>query len=86
MDLQLNLDPAEIFRRAIKYFLEGLAVALAGYFVPTRKKLATDEIFMIAMTAAVTFAILDTFSPSIGGAARVGSGFGFGAHLAHFPA
>ena len=85
MDLQLNLDPSEIFRRAIKYFLEGLAVALAGYFVPARKKLATDEIFMIAMTAAVVFAILDTFSPSIGGSARFGAGFGIGGNLVKFP-
>jgi hypothetical protein len=41
---------------------------------------------MIAITAAATFALLDMFSPSIGGAARMGSGFGVGANLVGFPA
>ena len=44
-----------------------------------------EEIVMIAITAAATFALLDMYAPSIGNAARQGTGFGIGANLAGFP-
>ena len=40
---------------------------------------------MIAITAAATFALLDMYAPSIGSAARQGTGFGIGANLSGFP-
>jgi hypothetical protein len=44
-----------------------------------------EEIALIALTAAATFSILDTFIPSMGVSARTGSGFGIGASLVGFP-
>ena len=40
---------------------------------------------MIALTAAATFSILDTYIPTMGANARMGSGFGIGASLVGFP-
>jgi ABC-type Co2+ transport system permease subunit len=81
-----GFDMREVLYRAGKYIVEGLAVALAAYYIPRNRKLGFEEVAMIAVTAAATFAILDMYSPSIGSAARAGTGFGVGANLAGFPA
>lgn len=60
-----------------KYILEGLAVAVAAYFIPQRKT-EPIEIVYIAITAAATFMILDLFAPSVSSGARQGTGFGIG--------
>ena len=75
---------SELVTRAIKYFLEGLAVALATFIIP-QKKLNVEEILAVAIVAAVTFALLDLLAPSIGLTARQGAGFGLGANLVGFP-
>jgi ABC-type Co2+ transport system permease subunit len=78
-------DMGELLRRAIKYLVEGLMVAIAAFAIP-QKQLKLDEICLIALTAAATFSILDTYIPSMGGSARMGAGFGIGANLVGFPA
>ena len=45
-------------------------------------KLSMDEIIIIAITAAVTFAILDMYTPQVSNAARMGTGFGIGSQFA----
>lgn len=82
--LQSAFDLQEIIKRAIKYLIEGGAVAVAAYYVP-KNQMNIEEIVMIAITAAATFALLDLYAPSIGEAARQGTGFGIGANLAGFP-
>jgi ABC-type Co2+ transport system permease subunit len=77
-------DLAELVKRIIKYLVEGLMVAIACYAIPKRS-LNLEEIAMIALTAAATFSILDTYIPSIGITARSGAGFGIGANLVGFP-
>ena len=72
-----ELDISEIIKRAIKYLLEGGAVALAARYIPT-EKINVREIAMIAFTAACVFAILDMYAPSISVAARQGAGFAIG--------
>lgn len=74
----------ELFRRAVKYLVEGILVAIAAYAIPQRQ-LKLDEIALIALTAAATFSILDTYIPSMGVNARTGAGFGIGANLVGFP-
>jgi len=78
------LDLGELFRRAIKYLVEGLMVALAAYAIPKRS-MNMDEIALIALTAAATFTILDTYLPSMAVGARNGAGMGIGANLVGFP-
>jgi hypothetical protein len=83
-ELQAQFDLQEVVKRAVKYLIEGGAVAVAAYYIP-KKKMNVEEIVMIAITAAATFALLDMYAPSIGNAARQGTGFGIGANLSGFP-
>ena len=78
------LDLGELVRRAVKYLVEGLMVALAAFAIP-KKSLNLDEIALIALTAAAPFSILDTYVPSMAVSARSGAGFGIGANLVGFP-
>lgn len=64
----------------IKYVLEGLAVALAAFYIP-KKTTNPQEVAMIALTAAATFFVLDNFSPAVAAGTRQGSGFGIGQGL-----
>jgi ABC-type Co2+ transport system permease subunit len=75
---------AELVKRIIKYLVEGLMVAIAAYAIPKRS-LNVEEIILIALTAAATFSILDTYIPSMGANARSGAGFGLGMNLVKFP-
>ena len=77
-------DITELIKRIIKYLIEGLMVAIAAFAIPKRS-LNLEEIALIALTAAATFAILDTYTPSMGVTARSGAGFGIGANLVGFP-
>ena len=74
----------ELIKRVIKYLVEGLMVAIAAYAIPKRS-MNLEEIALLALTAAATFAILDTYIPSMGVGARSGAGFGLGANLVGFP-
>jgi hypothetical protein len=59
-------------------------VALAAYAIPKRS-LRLDEVALIALTAAATFSILDTYVPTLAGSARSGAGAGIGFNLVGFP-
>ena len=84
MNLSGLLDVNELVQRVVKYLVEGLMVALASYAIP-KKSLKLDEIALIALVAAATFSILDTYLPSMAESARSGAVFGIGANLVGFP-
>ena len=73
------LDLNELLKRAIKYLIEGLAVAICAMLIP-KKALNIEEI-IIALTAAATFSILDVFIPAMGSSARNGAGLTLGSGL-----
>lgn len=73
-----TIDFTEILTRFLKYLFEGLAVGIACYF----SNLKADQIIAISITATVTFAILDMYSPRISEAARLGTGIGIGSQFA----
>lgn len=77
-------DIAELIKRIIKYLIEGMMVAIAAFAIPKRS-LNLEEIALLALTAAATFAILDTYIPSMGASARSGAGLGIGLNLTKFP-
>ena len=80
----MDFSVGEVVNRALKYLLEGLAVAVAAIYIP-KKSLGLDEVGALALTAAAVFALLDVLAPSIGVTARQGAGFGLGANLVGFP-
>ena len=76
----------------VKYLVEGLAVAIVGMVLVLRKRKGkvnwnrqAMEVSIMAVTAAVVFAVLDNMAPAISGSARQGAGFGLGANLVGFP-
>jgi len=78
------INVSELIKRIIKYLVQGLMVAISAYAIPKRS-LNIEEIVLLALTAAATFSILDTYVPSMGVTARSGAGFGIGANLVRFP-
>ncbi|MAE83975.1 MAG: hypothetical protein CMB80_14635 [Flammeovirgaceae bacterium] len=82
----VEVDVRLLLERVFKYFVEGAMVALAAFVIPSRKtQLNWEEIAMIALTAAATFAILDMYASGLASSARQGVGFGIGANLVKFP-
>ena len=77
-------DFNELIKRAIKYIIEGIMVAIADYAIP-KKSLNVEEIVVIALMAAATFSVLDVFVPSMGASTRNGAGLGIGLNLVKFP-
>lgn len=73
-------NTSELIKRVIKYLVEGLVVAIAAFAIP-KKSLNMEEIACLALMAAATFAILDTYIPSMGVNARQGTGLGIGLNL-----
>jgi ABC-type Co2+ transport system permease subunit len=76
----MALDYSEVFSRLIKYLVEALVIIVAAFVLPG-KKLDTQEILMLGLTAAATFSLLDFFSPSVGSSVRTGAGFSIGSSL-----
>lgn len=80
----MQVEIGELLKRAVKYLVEGLMIAIAAMAIP-KKTLQVEEIALLALTAAATFAILDTYLPSMAVSARTGAGFGIGGNLVGFP-
>ena len=79
-----SMDLQEVAKRALKYIVEGVAVAVAMFLIG-KNKFSLEETLLVALVAASTFAVLDLAAPSISYAARQGAGFGLGANLVGFP-
>jgi hypothetical protein len=80
----MTLDISELIKRAIKYLIEGLVVAIVAVIIP-KKSLLVEEVIIIALTAACSFSLLDTMIPSMGASMRQGAGMGLGFNLVKFP-
>ena len=84
--VNLQTDFSEVVKRALKYLLEGIMVAIAAFLIPDKKRQPkVEEVVMLGLTAAAVFAVLDMFAPSVGSAAKQGAGFGIGATLVKWP-
>lgn len=77
MDTVKLLNIKNVLARVLKYLVEGMAVALAAYYLP-KKKMHIQEVITIAISAAAVFAILDMLAPKIAEATRTGMGIGIG--------
>ena len=76
----MDFSVGNFVNRALKYLLEGLAVAIAAVYIPKRA-LPLEDIAALALVAAAVFALLDVLAPSVGVTARQGAGFGLGTQL-----
>jgi len=80
-EARVEFDLGEIVKRIVKYLIEGCAVALAAVAIP-KNKLRVNEVLVLSVTAAATFAVLDMFAPTeVSSGARWGTGLGLGANL-----
>lgn len=77
MSNMFSYDYKEIAKKIIKYILEGVAIALVAYYFMSNK-LSVKDIFILGVSAAASFAILDQFSPTVALGARFGAGLGIG--------
>jgi hypothetical protein len=77
-------DVNELIKRTIKYLIEGLMVSIAAFAIPKRS-LNFEEIIALALTSAATFAILDTYIPSMSVPVKQSAAMGIGFNLVNFP-
>lgn len=63
-----------------KYLIEGIAIAIVAFLIPQKKPLGS-QLFIIALSIALVFAILDNYSPMVANGVRQGAGIGIGAGL-----
>ena len=66
----MNDAVLDILTSIFKYLIEGLVVAFVAVLVLNPKKPNFGEILTIGTAAFATFALLDTFTPSIAVTAR----------------
>jgi ABC-type thiamin/hydroxymethylpyrimidine transport system permease subunit len=79
------MNLGDIIQRLIKYLVVGIAVAVCAVLVP-KKSPSIEEVVALALAAACTMAIVDTFTnPVISTSLNQGLGFGLGANLVGFP-
>lgn len=64
----------------LKYFIQGLAVAIAAYLIPNRKT-SVHDIIVVSIVSGLTFMLLDTFTDDIAKYVRLGVGAGIGLNL-----
>jgi hypothetical protein len=53
-----------VVKRIAKYIAEAVVVALATYYLPT-KRLSLTDIAIVSLVAATMFSVLDTVAPSL---------------------
>jgi hypothetical protein len=68
----------------IKYLFEAIAISLAAYYIP-KKELNFVEIFKIAITGAITYLLLDLYSPLVSTGLRLGTGMTMGQNMVNNP-
>jgi len=78
--MDYTFDTYEMFTRIVKYLTEGLVIGIVASILPS-KSLSTQEVILLALTAASVFAILDLVAPATGSASRFGVGIVSGASL-----
>lgn len=78
----MSFDWMEVLKRALKYLIMGVMMCLVAFYLPMNKKRASlQNVLMLGVSAAASFAILDTFVPSVGLSARSGAGLAIGANM-----
>lgn len=67
-------------KNLVRYLVEGVAVAIAAYVIPSRRT-KFNEVAIIALISALSLFVLDLFSNDVAQGSRLGAGFGIGYNL-----
>ena len=78
-----TFDSRELCKRVVKYLLMGVIIAIVTVILP-KQKLDLESVIAISLIAGATFAIIDTFIPTMSYPVQLGAGFGIGAGLVGF--
>lgn len=61
---EVRVNARTVVTRAVKYTVQIAAVFAVAFFTP-QHKLRVQEAFIIALTSAAVFSLLDLFAPSV---------------------
>lgn len=76
--------PKELCKRVVKFLVLGCVVAVAALLI--QRKLKAEEVIMLSLVSAATFALLDMYAPTVAPHAHQGAGLGIGLSMVGFPA
>jgi hypothetical protein len=66
------IEHQECIKRAIKYIVQAVLIALTCYYIP-KNKLTIHEIVSISIIASISFSIIDIMYPSISNSIKNGN-------------
>jgi len=75
--------PKELCKRVVKFLVLGCVVAVSALLI--QRKLKAEEVIMLSLVSAATFALLDMYAPTISPHAQQGAGLGIGLSMVGFP-
>ncbi len=75
--------PKELCKRVVKFLVLGCVVAVSALLI--QRKLKAEEVIMLSLVSAATFALLDMYAPTIAPHAQQGAGLGIGLSMVGFP-
>ena len=78
-----SVNSRELCKRVVKYVLMGMVIAICTLVLP-KSKLDFEAVIALALVSASTFAIIDTFIPTMSYPVQLGAGFGIGASMVGF--
>jgi ABC-type Co2+ transport system permease subunit len=76
--------PKELCKRVVKFLVLGGVVAVAALLI--QRKLKAEEVIMLSLVSAATFALLEMYAPSVSPHVHQGAGLGIGLGMVGFPA
>ena len=83
--MQCSIDVRMLCNKVVRYLILGFVISIASLLV-TRQKMGLEEVIILGLVGSATFAIIDTFAPTLTYPVQLGAGFGVGASLVGFPA
>jgi hypothetical protein len=78
-----SFNSRELCKRVVKYVLMGMVIAICSLVLP-KGKIDFEAVIALGLVSACTFAIIDTFIPTMSYPVQLGAGFGIGAGLVGF--
>ena len=79
-----SFNSRELCKRVVKYVLMGLVISICTLVLP-KNKVDFEAVVALGLVSACTFAIVDTFVPTMSYPLQFGAAAGLGAGLVGFP-